>query len=296
MVKKTVVSAILLLTVAVFIRFFATHPQYWQKLKEVSLSTILLVLGFNALLIVILSAIYRVSVQLCGKEIEPRENFLLTAYSSIINFFGPLQSGPGVRAVYLKTRLHIRLRDYTFVTLLYYGIFAVINIGFLFAGTRPWWQTLVALLAGVGFSTYVIRRFQARDKKPGESQLSLRPNLIGALAVLTFLQVFVLCLVYYFELQSIDSGASFRQALSYTGAADLALFVSLTPGAVGFRESFLYFSQSLHHISTANILSANLIDRAVYVVFLVLLLGMVALLHVGKKLRLKDLRRASAKS
>jgi uncharacterized membrane protein YbhN (UPF0104 family) len=84
--------------------------------------------------------------------------------------------------------------------------------------------------------------------------------------------------------------------LSYTGAANLALFVSLTPGAIGFRESFLYFSQSLHHITTAQILSANLIDRAVYVIFLLLLLLVVLIMHVGKRLRLKDLQRLTAKS
>lgn len=296
-VKKGVVMAILLTTVVIFIHFFMSHPEYWQRLKEVSLSTIGVVLGFNLLLIFILSTIYRTSVQICGKEISPRENFLITAYSSVINFFGPLQSGPGVRAVYLKTRLHIRLRDYTLITLLYYGIFAVINIGFLFAGTRPWWQTFLALLAGIFVSSYVFRTFRRRDNKPTDSQLSLRPKLVGVLIVLTLLQVVVLCLMYYFELLSINTDTSFTQAISYTGAADLALFVSLTPGAVGFRESFLYFSQSLHHISTADILSANLIDRAVYVLFLILLLGTVLILHAGKKLRqLTGLPKDSAKS
>jgi uncharacterized membrane protein YbhN (UPF0104 family) len=295
-VRKCVVFGILLITVATFVRFFTTHPQYWQQLKQVSPATILLVLALNAVLIIILAAIYRLCVNLCGKRIEPRENFLLTAYSSIINFFGPLQSGPGVRAVYLKTRLHVRLRDYTFVTLLYYGIFAIINVGFLLAGTRPWWQTGAALLAACGLSAFVINRFQKRDKKPGESQLTLKAELLGALVLFTFLQIAVLCLVYFTELQAVDASISFSQAISYTGAANLALFVSLTPGAIGFRESFLYFSQSLHHVSTANILSANLIDRAVYVIFLLVLLIAVLALHAGKKLRLTDLRRSTAKS
>jgi uncharacterized membrane protein YbhN (UPF0104 family) len=296
LVRKCVVIGILLITTATFIRFFTTHPQYWEQLKEVSPSVILTVLAFNAVLIFILAAIYRLCVLLCGKQIEPRENFLLTAYSSIINFFGPLQSGPGVRAVYLKTRLQVRLRDYTFVTLLYYGIFAVINIGFLLAGTRPWWQTAVALLAACSFSAFIVNRFQKRDKKPGESQLTLEAKLLVALVLFTFMQIFVLCLVYYTELQAVNASISFRQAISYTGAANLALFVSLTPGAIGFRESFLYFSQSLHHVSTANILSANLIDRAVYVIFLLLLLIVVLAMHAGKKLRLRDLQRSAAKS
>jgi uncharacterized membrane protein YbhN (UPF0104 family) len=98
------------------------------------------------------------------------------------------------------------------------------------------------------------------------------------------------------ELHAVGAHPSIGQVVSSTGAANLALFVSLTPGAIGFRESFLYFSQSLHHISTANILSANLIDRACYVIFLLLLLVVVVSLHAGKKLRLTDLKRSTAKS
>ena len=295
-VRKFVVLGILVVTVGSFSRFFMTHPQYWEQLKKVSPVTILLVLAINSILIAILATIYRTSILLCGKSIRSRENFLLTAYSSIINFFGPLQSGPGVRAVYLKTRLQVRLRDYTLVTLLYYGIFAVINIGFLLIGNRPWWQAALALLAGGAFSAFVIRHFRSHDKRPAESQLSLKANLLTALLVFTLLQILFLSAAYYVELRAVDPGVSVRQAISYTGAANLALFVSLTPGAIGFRESFLYFSQSLHHVSTASILSANLIDRAVYVVFLLILLVVVGALHAGKKLQLTNLKQSTAKS
>ena len=56
--------------------------------------------------------------------------------------------------------------------------------------------------------------------------------------------------------------------MSYTGAANFALFVSLTPGAIGIRESFLFFSQRLNHITNAAIVGANVLDRTVYVIFL----------------------------
>ncbi|HZL07693.1 MAG TPA: hypothetical protein VFC50_00680, partial [Candidatus Dormibacteraeota bacterium] len=83
---------------------------------------------------------------------------------------------------------------------------------------------------------------------------------------------------------------SWGQAMSYSGAANFALFVSLTPDAIGFRETFLVFSHRLHHVSTANILSANVIDRGAYVIFLLLLFVVVLSLHAKDRLRLSSLK------
>lgn len=287
--KRSLILPLLVVTALVFVRFFHTHPEYWRQLRHVPPSTLITVLALNIVLLTILAGIYRISVQLCGKQISGRENFLLTAYSSIINFFGPLQSGPGVRAAYLKTKLQIRLRDYSLVTLLYYALFAIMNILFLCVGSRPWWQTLLALIIVGGICWVVISRFAAKDTWSKRS-LTLKPRLLALLALLTFLQIAVQCIAFYVELHSVNAHISLRQAVTYTGAADLALFVSLTPGAIGFRESFLVFSHSLHHISTGNILSANLIDRAMYVVFLVLLFLAAASTHASTLVRLKKLR------
>jgi len=72
----------------------------------------------------VLVAITGVTLAICGKRMGLKENFMLTSYSSIANFFGPLQSGPGVRAVYLKAKHQVRLRDYTLASLLSLGLFA----------------------------------------------------------------------------------------------------------------------------------------------------------------------------
>jgi len=240
--RQGVAVLILLATLAVFVHFFSTHPEYWQQLRRLSPWRILIILAGNSLLLLILAGIYRTCIELCGKQISRRENFLLTAYSSIVNFFGPLQSGPGVRAVYLKAKLHIRLRDYTLATLLYYGLFACMNVFFLLVGTRPWWETSIVVLAAILFSLGVIRWFQRRDKAGAAAQFSPRISLIATLALLTLAQVSVQACIFYFELHTINPHIHFSQAVSYTGAADLAIFVALTPGAIGFRESFLVFS------------------------------------------------------
>lgn len=122
--KRLLASVILVLTAVLFTRFFMHHPEYWQQLKHVSRWTIVWVILLNAAMMGVLVALCEVTVRLCGKHIRLRDNFLLTSYSSLINFFGPYQSGPGVRGVILKTKYKIRLRDYMLATLLTLATFA----------------------------------------------------------------------------------------------------------------------------------------------------------------------------
>ena len=290
-VKNILIVLVLLLTLAVFVHFFTTHPQYFDELKQISPWWIVAVVALNIPMVGLLVLIYDATVRLCGQRLGWQENFLLTSYSSIINFFGPLQSGPGVRAAYLKTRHKVRLRDYTLATLMYYGMFAFFSAIFLLAGNRPWWQTVLAAGAVGVFSSLLIRKFIERDKQPADSKLHLHRGLVTKLFVATFLQVLLTAITYFVELKAINPHIAWGQAVSYAGAANFALFVSLTPDAIGFREAFLVFSQGLHHVSTANIFSANVIDRASYALFLGLLFIVVLMTHAKSRLKLSSLTR-----
>lgn len=289
-VKNALIVAILLLTAAVFVRFFAHHPEYLQELRSISPWWIVAVIALNIPMVVLLVFIYDACLAFCGKRIPWKENFLLTSYSSIVNFFGPLQSGPGVRAAYLKTRHKVRLRDYTLATVLYYGMFASFSGLFLVVGTLPWWGTVLVLAAiGLGSGVF-IRWFARRDSRPADSQFHLRADLVVKLAFLAFLQVLLTAITYFVELKAVNPHIGWSQAVSYAGAANFALFVSLTPDAIGFREAFLLFSQHLHHVSTADILSANVIDRVSYALFLCLLFLVVLATHAQDRLKLRGLR------
>ena len=291
--RKIVIVVVLIATIAGFVYYFHVNPQYFKSLTKVSPYVLVVVLGVNVLLLLTLVAIYDAILRLCSKQLAWRERFLLTSYSSIVNFFGPLQSGPGVRAVYLKTKHNVRIRDYTLGTLLYYGLFAAISAGFLLAASRPWWQLVLGLAIVSGLSILVIRRFRQRDRHVAQSQFRWQPNVIAWLGVVTLLQIVLVSLMYFIELRALDPHITYSQAATYTGAANFALFVSLTPGAIGFREAFLYFSQHLHHVPGAEIASANLIDRGIYVVFLALLFVIMLAMHAGRQLRTKPPRQQS---
>lgn len=283
--RKLLVSAVVFAgTCAALGWYLRGHPEYVDKLRHTSMLSVAGLVAINMVLIVVLSGIYYVLVCMVGKRLPHRENILLTIYSSIANFFGPLQSGPGVRAVYLRSRHHVRLRDYTFVTLIYYAIYAALSALFLLGGTRPWWQAGLAVAATAGLSGLIIAAVRRRNSRSVAAHFVFSPLLLGSLFSLTALQLSLIALRYYVELSTVQAGASLGQSVSYAGAANFALFVSVTPDGVGIREGFLLAAQSIHTIPTSAIVAASLLDRASYIVFLGVLLVVAVGLHAKARL------------
>lgn len=295
--RRWIAVAILVVTVALVVHFFISNPQYLERLRHVSPLVVLAVIVLNVPAMAALAWAYAAMLALCGKPIGSKENLLLTAYSSIVNFFGPLQSGPGVRAVYLKTRHKVRIRDYMLATLIYYAFYATYSALFFLAGTRPWWQTLAGLIVVGGISVAVIGWFVRRGSKKDAAEemqyFRLRRGALLALGAAVFIQLSFIAAYYFVELRAVDPNIQIGQAVSYTGAANFSLFVSITPDAVGFREAFLVFSQHVHHVSTADILNANIIDRGSYVLYLVLLLLFALTVHARDRLHLRGWRKSA---
>jgi uncharacterized membrane protein YbhN (UPF0104 family) len=217
---------ILLLTIAAFVYYFGKHPEVKHQLAGASpyLLGALVILYLASL--AALGAVTYATLRLCRVNLEKAESLLLTAYTAVINFFGPLQSGPAFRAVYLKAKYGIKLKNYAAATLVYYFFWGLFSLLMLLSGVLGWWILLICLTALA--AAYSIRRH------PRLQGIDLNGWYLMALA--TAAQILCVCLIYFLELRSVAPGTGFSQAIIYTGAANLALFVSLTPGAIGFRE------------------------------------------------------------
>jgi uncharacterized membrane protein YbhN (UPF0104 family) len=273
-------------TVGLFTYYLAKHPSTLHQLTHLRVSYALPILLLYLAFTVFLSIAVKASVKLCDKDLDMAESFKLTASSALANFFGPLQSGPGVRALYLKKKHGIPIKKYSLATFYYYGFYAIFSGLFLLSGNASWRLPLLGILVvSTGVIIVLLRSKQRRSKEVS----SLKLTYLLQLAVATFLQLSCTVLIYWIELSSIGVHASVSQVLSYSGAANFALFVSLTPGAIGFREAFLVFSRNLHHIGNSAIVAANVIDRAMYIIFLALLFLWLGLTHTKKQIDLGKL-------
>jgi len=286
--RVRVVLGLLLIvaTIIVFTLYVSSHTRLLQALTRISPFTVvwLLVLygaWLGGLILILHAALY-----MCRYTISIEENILLNAYSTLTNFFVPGQGGIAVRGVYLKKRHQLRIRDYVTSMLLYYACYALVSACMLLIPSRSWGQSVSGILI-VGGAVYIGIRWYMKRLHAQKDGLNIGLPSITYLLVVTLVQAFVQVVIYAVELHSVNRSISLGQVVTYTGAANFALFVALTPGAIGIRESFLVFSRSLHHISTANIVDASIIDRAVFFVFLGLLFVMTVLLHAKNKVQVE---------
>lgn len=274
--------AILIVTLAVFLLYVRHNPKVVTELLRVSPLELLKLIFLYALVVASQLAVLYFSLVFYGKKISPGDNFLISSYSSLTNFFGPTQAGSGVRALYLKAKMNVSIKDFIFVTLIYYGCYAALSIVMLLAGAGRIWLSILALVVVTIFSAGVINWYK-KSRQLKQQKINLAACL-GILAA-TVMQVAVQSTIYFIEIVRFNPHTTFQQAISYTGAANFSLFVSITPGAIGIREAFLLFSERLHHVSSSVIVSAGVLDRAVYIVFLALLFVAVVALHGRRKLQ-----------
>jgi uncharacterized membrane protein YbhN (UPF0104 family) len=277
--RPIAVVTILILTVGAFVNYFISHPATREQLHKTTPIIFIELVALYMISMLSLVLIFRATLKLCRFSLPRQELMLVTMYSSIINFFGPLQSGPAFRGVYLKKKHNVSLKNYSAATLAYYGFYALFSGLLLLSGILGWW--LIALL-GLSIGIFVGLRYV----KLPIVQRFWRLNLRGlyAMALATFLQIAIVTTIFYIELRAVDPQVTFGQTVIYTGAANFALFVSITPGAIGFRETFLVLSQHLHHISNSTIVAANLLDRSAYICMLLILIVIIFGTHARNRM------------
>lgn len=289
MLKKNLKPALALLiiaaTIGAFVYYIKNHPETLAQIKQLppALIIVLLLLYGGFLLSLLILTIG--SLKVYGKRMSRQENVLFNAYSLLINFFGPGQSGPAFRGVYLKKKHDLGYKKYLFATLIFYAFYAVLSALMAFVGTRPWWQTAL-LMIGVGAASGLVLRLYKKRSRQAAGGGMFTPANLGIILGATVLQLAALTTIYFVELNNVGANVSFGQVLAYTGVSNFALFVALTPGAIGIREAFLVFSQNLHGIDSSTIVAANVIDRSVYLVFLGIIFLIVLATHTKQKLKI----------
>lgn len=285
--KNALRILIVIATIAAFTYYVTTHPETIDQLKQMPLGLLFGLLVIYAISFLAYVAVTRGSLDMFDKKLPRQENILFNGYSTLVNFFAPGQSGPAFRAVYLKKRHNLPIKKFVFATLLYLAFYAVLSLMLIGVGVLAWWQTLGMLVTATIACVAILWWHKKRSTFGQTLKIPLRS--IVWIGVATAVQVLTIACIYGAELRSIDPTITYGQIMAYTGVANLALFVSITPGGIGIRESFLFISQDLHNISNTTIVAASIIDRAVYLLFLGLLFLLVMGLHAKDKLQVTQL-------
>lgn len=280
--RVIVAIALILITIAAFAYYISHHRDLITNLLHTPPITIVTLLILYGVWFVSLWVILWACLRIYDKKISIKEGFLINAYSVLFNFFIPGQGGIAVRGVYLKKIKNLSVLKYIYVTMIYFMFFAVVSTGLLLMFNHAWWETILAMTFITGFSFGVLYLYKWRSKS-STIKLDLTFKNIMYVFLATLFQSIVQVAIFAIELHSVSSHITVQQAVTYTGAANFSVFVALTPGAIGIRETFLVFTRHLSHLTVGNIVAASLIDRAVFLVFLGLLFIMTLSIHAKYK-------------
>jgi uncharacterized membrane protein YbhN (UPF0104 family) len=273
-------TILIIATFIIFYLYISKHTYLFTQITKIHPLTFIVIFILDIIWFLILGLVFWASIRICKITISKKENILLNAYASLTNFFLPGQGGPAIRGAYLYKKYKLKIRLYVLVTILYYYFYGIISVNLMFIHyiylVLPV-SIIISLILFLIFNKYL------HKIKINKDDLNLGLKNFSILFISTCLQILITIAIYFLELHSVNSRISISQAVIYSGVANLALFVSLTPGAIGIRESFLLLSNKLHHISGNNVISASIIDRSIYLVLLLVLLIAVLIFHGKSK-------------
>lgn len=283
LLQRMLRAVVLLLTAGAFGYYMWRHPELARQLRHTPLHVLAQLLCLYLAWFGAMALTLHATLRICGTPLRVGENVLLNAYSTLVNFFVPGQGGVAVRGLYMKKRYQLSFSRYILATLIYYMCYAIVSAAMLLISSRPWWQTCAGIVAVAAGSALVLGMYERRTRTRVEGIRVNVPNMLFLLLA-TLLQVAAQATIFGRELCTINPGITLSQIVTYTGAANFSVFVALTPGAIGIRESFLVLASSLHHIETATILAASVLDRSVFLVFLGLLFLFSQIAHAKRYL------------
>jgi len=277
-IRAVIAAIVIVITFLVVRSYLNSHPSLVHQLGSVSLLVLISVFLLYLVMFGIILQLFYVTILLCHKSIKRRENFYINGYSIGLNFILPGQTGPIFRSGYAKRKYGIAFKTFLSVTLLYYFFYTLICLSFISVGSRPWWQSIIFILFAAVALIYGTRWY-VKKKALDVEKIILQKKWATMLLLLTSAQFSLQTLIYYIELRAVDHLVAFHQVIAYTGIANISLFVGLTPAGIGIRESFLVLSEKIHQIPIGTIVLANLIDRSIYIIFIVTIVITSVILH-----------------
>lgn len=278
--NKLLKLSLLTLTIVIFAVYFLNNKESFARISELSIIEVTLILIGQSMILAANTIILRIFVRFFDKKMHLSDAARVTAYSSLINFFGFLQGGVGFRGVYLKKYFSVPLKKYFLLTsmqyLLLFGlaglmifIGVILTTGIKNALTMATLGTgLIIILSLAAKKFGLIKKLSARF---AGITFILHSKKIILLMSAIVLQLTGGVLAYGVALNSINAQVTLGGLLVFTGVSQFSIVIALTPGALGVREALLLIVQNQMQLTSSDIIVASTIDRIVYFITLALL-------------------------
>jgi uncharacterized protein (TIRG00374 family) len=298
--RKRLAAYLLLLFLAYLVFYISRHYQEFKPLTEVN-PGYLLIIAVGHLSGIYLNGLFvKFILEPFKKTISSKESFTVSLISTVGNYFLPVGTGTGVKAVYLKKKFKLSYTDfmatlsgnYILVFLLnsFIGLVALyllrrqaptsqftvlaLALGVIFAG--------MLVMATIGFPSWLLAKLQNTKQLKrytsiisnilnGWNTITRNRGLLLRLLMITLLNFFISIGITYVAVVSLGFDIKASALVLYTALGSLSFLLNVTPGSIGIRESIYIFSSAILGLTIPEILSVSIIDKSV--LFFVLLIS-----------------------
>lgn len=294
--KSKIGSILTVLAIGLFIWYFINNASDFKILLNINIYSVIALIFLYTVSIVSNGLFMKLSVSIFGKSINTYESVKVSLISSAGNFFAPSGSGLGFRAIYLKKKHKLSYSDYLSIVICNYiiaffvsalvGLFAIYLLRDQYSDSLKLLTAFFVMLAALSFAAFFIRagKFNANSDKTNHttnkirlilSQVSKGWSLVlsntGVLLPLVAIIIFNVALMIievFIITLSLGISISFAGILMFSVLGSLSVFINITPGNLGVKEAvYILFSSTLG-LSTPEVLSIALVDRAINFVVL----------------------------
>lgn len=271
--SKYIKVAITVLVILLFALYVSQNAEEFRRLRSVSLNTVFQVILGQSIVILANILILRAFSEHGREKTALKDATEIVAYSSLINFFGFLQAGVGLRAVYLRKKIGMNYRKYFALTLYQFtSLFSfsliAISIGYFANSITP--LNLITLMMILLSAIIIVCLLIYSSKKVRTLLGALRneKKVLVKISIFVLLQLVGSYIAYRAELASVQANTNLSAMLIFTGISQFSIVLAITPGAIGIREGLLYLVAQQMMITGDDIVIAATIDRALYCITL----------------------------
>ena len=292
--KKLVSNGLLVIFLVALVYYVFKNLDDFKSLAQLDLKYIVIAFFLRTLQLMI-SGIFimdLVNLFLKKDKLGFMESFYISVFSALGNFFGFLQGGVGMRAIYLKDKYNLDYSSFTLTVVIHYtitfliygfaGIVAIVLLNqvqpeLIIPMTLITFGSFIALFSlniPILKEIYELRIFKFLSKFL--NQLVKLPYLFKSnfklflrLKFLYLLRFLIACIIQYLFFISLGFKVSIFTLMFYTSITGLSIIVNLTPASIGFREGIFLLIQDYLGLSTNEILQLAILDRTILVLVLV---------------------------
>jgi uncharacterized protein (TIRG00374 family) len=289
--------------IGLFIYFYVKNPETFSKTLEFSWPIILVALAFQLVSLYLNGYILRYIMNKKGSDIGHLDGFYSAFLSSFGNYFLPLTGGAVLRAVYLKKQHALSYKSFISIS---YGLYIIsflatsslslIALAYLYFAENIFSLSLTLVMAAIFVftaslsttkwraDTFIIEFFEKllgnralfinRKLQPiiqGWRDLLELREILRMLVFTTIIAILIRVLFYYMAFAALGVSTSLVYMIIFTMLISLSLYLTITPGSLGIRETLLILYSGTLTISESDILAVNLLDRGSIFFILVLL-------------------------